>query len=128
MSRKIHEVSVKALCRDETGRVLVIRDAKDRWELPGGGLEAGEELLDCLRREVMEELGVDCELLDPDPYKAWVGKKASGDYRLIILYKVRLKDTEFKKTDEAQEVRFVTREELQVINLVPQIEKIKQIL
>ena len=45
------------------GRVLIARRrATDSfgglWELPGGKRQPGETILDCLSREVMEELGV----------------------------------------------------------------------
>ena len=42
-------------------RLLLIRHEKrgeERWLLPGGGVQAGESLLEALQRELAEELGI----------------------------------------------------------------------
>jgi 8-oxo-dGTP pyrophosphatase MutT (NUDIX family) len=57
-------VSVKAVVEVD-GRVPLPRNARCEWELPGGRLEAGEELEATAEREVLEELGlaVECRAL-----------------------------------------------------------------
>jgi len=47
------------------GKLLVVKQAantKDSYSLPGGHLEYGEDIEDCMRREVFEELGVEATL------------------------------------------------------------------
>ncbi|MGD0165749.1 MAG: NUDIX hydrolase [Gaiellaceae bacterium] len=47
------------------GRILLCRQekpGKEYWLLPGGGVDAGESLLEALQRELTEELGVDYEI------------------------------------------------------------------
>jgi 8-oxo-dGTP diphosphatase len=39
------------------GRVLLIRTERAGWELPGGRVEHGEDLIEALKREVQEECG-----------------------------------------------------------------------
>ena len=39
------------------GKVLLLRNERDEWELPGGKLEVGEDPADCVVREITEESG-----------------------------------------------------------------------
>jgi 8-oxo-dGTP diphosphatase len=47
---------------DRAGRVLLIRRGDGRgWSLPGGMMEPGETIVECLVREVWEETGLEVE-------------------------------------------------------------------
>jgi 8-oxo-dGTP diphosphatase len=51
-----------AIIRDDRGQVLLIRRGDGRgWSLPGGIMEPGERLVDCLLREAREETGLKVE-------------------------------------------------------------------
>ena len=54
-------VTVGALIFDEAGRVLMVRTHKwsDLWGIPGGKIKWGEPSEDALRREVVEETGLE---------------------------------------------------------------------
>lgn len=61
---------VGAIVTDANGRVLVARriGTPDAWQLPQGGMMAGEEPRDALRRELLEEIGTDkFEILAESP-------------------------------------------------------------
>lgn len=60
---------VVGLLTDAEGRVLLCQRPEGRsyalqWEFPGGKVEPGEELVDALRRELREELGIEVEVGD----------------------------------------------------------------
>lgn len=58
--KKAIRIRVSALLVDGNGKILLVNHHKgDRsyWLLPGGGLDFGENPVDCLRREMAEELG-----------------------------------------------------------------------
>jgi len=57
-------VGIAAAAQTADGRWLLVRRADTgEWALPGGTLEWGETLRDCVAREVLEEAGVEsCEI------------------------------------------------------------------
>ncbi len=67
--RQIVEVAVGILVQDD-GRFLLTSRPPGKvyegyWEFPGGKLEAGEGVLDALRRELQEELGIQVHAAAP---------------------------------------------------------------
>lgn len=53
---RLFPVSVKGVViRDD--RVLLLRNEREEWELPGGKLELGEDPSACVAREIAEEVG-----------------------------------------------------------------------
>lgn len=61
-NRKPHYQVTAGLVRDK-GRILIAKRPKGShlegfWEFPGGKREGGEDLRDCLEREMEEELGL----------------------------------------------------------------------
>ena len=67
--------SARAIILDENDRILLCRFefARDGrqvvvWAAPGGGVEPGESLLAALRRELMEEVGLE---IDQAPPHVW---------------------------------------------------------
>ena len=51
-------ISIKGIILDEQ-RVVLLKNERDEWELPGGKLQLGEAPEDCVRREIEEELGLE---------------------------------------------------------------------
>lgn len=77
-------VSVKGVILDEDGRVILLENEREEWELPGGRLEPGEGLRECVEREVSEELNLRVNagpLLDSYVYEVVEGKRV-----LIVVY------------------------------------------
>jgi len=61
-------VSVGVLLYDkETNKILLIKRAsepgKGKYSIPGGVVELGEKLIDAAKREVMEEVSIQCRIL-----------------------------------------------------------------
>lgn len=56
-----HPLSVKAVVLHQ-GRVLLLVNERDEWDLPGGRPEAGEDHRAALAREVREETGLSVDI------------------------------------------------------------------
>lgn len=72
MSEIIQRIAMKAVIVKD-GKVLILREAatygegtqRGRYHVPGGRLELGENFEQGLKREVMEETGLQVEIVDP---------------------------------------------------------------
>lgn len=75
------------MTRDDRGRVLLVRQRggpfQGAWLLPGGGLEPGESFEAALRREILEETGLD--VLAPREIARYE-VRAPGFHGEVVLY------------------------------------------
>lgn len=119
-----YRISVKALIKDDEDRLLLICERDGRWELPGGGLEHGEDPRLALEREIREEIGYTVDWIDGRPAAFWTIRKDVGSPTLtwfaFVAYDVRASgmfDPVVHGNDEAEEVRYISRAEAQALPL-----------
>jgi 8-oxo-dGTP pyrophosphatase MutT (NUDIX family) len=118
-SRSLISPGARAIIRDEDGRLLLIRRSDNgRWGMPAGSLELQESILDCLKREVREETGL--EVLQATPIALYTEPRfafttAFGDHiqMFAVAFGVdRWKGTLVASTDETTHACFFAPNEL----------------
>ena len=91
------------------GHVLLVHRPKyDDWSFPKGKCDAGEPDEMCALREVEEETGLRCELLDEIGETSYIDGK--GRPKVVRYWRMRALDGEFEPDDEVDEIRWETRE------------------
>jgi 8-oxo-dGTP pyrophosphatase MutT (NUDIX family) len=103
-----YRVSLKAVIRDESGRVLVNKEQDSKsWNLPGGGWDHGETEMEALARELYEEIGYE------DSFEAkiigttvfWLEPKQA--WLLWIVYDVKPKSLNFSVGADSSEIAYI---------------------
>jgi ADP-ribose pyrophosphatase YjhB (NUDIX family) len=55
----LYRVSIKCLVRNEKGEILVVKETnRTAWDLPGGGMDHGEDIKTAIAREMKEEVNL----------------------------------------------------------------------
>ncbi|MGC2109623.1 MAG: NUDIX hydrolase [Candidatus Korobacteraceae bacterium] len=115
----------------DAGRILLVRRAteplKGEWSVPGGMLELGETLRDGVRREVLEETGIEVEPGEVLDVFDSIFTDALGrtEYHYVLIdYLCRLVSGEAIAASDVSDVRWVTADALPAMNLRQSIEQV----
>ncbi len=110
-------VGVGAVILDENRVLLVLRGRepmKGEWSIPGGALELGETLEAAVRREVLEETGLEVEtqaiveVLD----KVVIENGRIQYHYVLIDFLCRVQGGTLRPDSDADDVRWISHEEL----------------
>lgn len=120
----------------EDGKLLVINKNGgpyiNRFDLPGGSLEEGETLLDAMKREFLEETGLEIEIVENigvvDFKLPWSWKEFTDVHHIATYYSVRkiggeLKTPEQFEGQDSLGTEWVTEKEVSLDNASPLVVK-----
>ena len=107
-----YRVAVKCLIYNEAGELLVLESVNDDIEIPGGGWEHGETFLDCLQREVQEELGIIVREISSEHFY-YTSLDRRGYLSLRIAAHVTPDNFDFKPGDDMVAWQAVSRDEFE---------------
>ena len=57
-----HIAAAAGIVLNEKDEILMVKTYRGGWVFPGGQVEVGENIIDALKREIMEETGVEIEV------------------------------------------------------------------
>ena len=126
----LFNVRVYGILVNEQGEVLISDERTENvsfTKFPGGGLEYGEGLLDALKREYMEETGLEVEVLKHIYTTDFWEKSSFNDSQIISIYyqvnpinkvELNIKTKKFDFTEKSVEGK------LQSFRLIP-LDKLK---
>jgi 8-oxo-dGTP diphosphatase len=109
-----HIVAAAGVVVNGDGDILLVKTYKSGWGFPGGQVEVGENLIEAVKREIMEETGVDVEVGELFCVSSNVGKYAieSGEVPTKVMFDFicRVKDGVPRPSEENSESAFVPRD------------------
>lgn len=117
-------ISAFALIFDSNNKVLLAhRRDHDLWNLPGGGIEKGEAPWDAVTRGVKEETGLEVEIIK------LVGVYAKPEQNEIVFaFECKIRGGALTATEEADELRYFSINEIPNNTSPKQIQRIKDAL
>ena len=114
--KMILDVAAKALIVNQKGEVLILRESSVHdtntqvglYQLPGGRLDKGESFFDALRREVMEEVGLEIEPIRPLYVGEWSPVMKGVTHQIVAIFILcKTKTTKVRLSDEHDAFKWI---------------------
>lgn len=133
-----YRVTIKGACVQD-GRILLVHESESAcdipggaWELPGGGLDFGEQPPEGLKREIREEMNLDIRVMSKSPVYVWTNKveKFRGMkwyYVTVLVYQIEFDSLAFTPSEECDDLKFFSRDELRDVQVGPNMKTLQNI-
>ncbi len=118
-----YRLSVKALIHNDEWSFLLVKEENELWELPGGWVDYGENLQECLKREIKEEMWLEVVSISQVPSYFYTSTNLKWWNIANVLYETRVNDFEFTSSEECMEIGFFTLEEAKKLKTYPNIQE-----
>lgn len=130
-----HIIAGAGIVTNENNEVLMVRTYNAGWVFPGGQVEVGENVIDAVKREIMEEAGVDIEVgevfcisSNTGKYPGYNGVKEIPT-KIMLDFICRAKSGEPRPSEENSEAAYIPKDEvLKLIQAPAIIERYKAYL
>lgn len=117
-----HIIAVAGIVLNEKDEVLMVKTHNHGWVFPGGQVEVGENVIDAVKREIMEETGIDVEVgevfciaSNTGKYPGYNGVKEVPT-KLMLDFTCKAKDGEPRPSEENSESMYIPKD--RVLNMI----------
>jgi ADP-ribose pyrophosphatase YjhB (NUDIX family) len=120
--------AASAVVVDDEGRILLHRRRdNEMWALPGGVMELGESLTECVVREVREETGLDVEPtrivgIYSDPKHVFAYDDGEVRQEFSVCFACKVLGGSLAGSDESYEVEFI---DTKLLEELPMVERVR---
>lgn len=125
----LFRLSLNGIVMNDAGQILFVKeDGRDWWDLPGGGMDHGEDIKSALAREMREEVnlndGFEYQIIYVDEPKLLEHIKA---YQVRLFFIVKPENMEFSPGEDGDELAFMSIDELREVD-EPRAQLLQKIL
>ena len=114
---KRYPVSVKGILFINN-KIVLLKNERNEWELPGGKIEPPESPESCVAREIKEELGVDAEIDSiTDTWMYKVGGKVNCFIVVYLCKPLAMDENRIKFSSEHSEFGLFSLQEIEGLNM-----------
>ena len=125
----LYRISIKGIVLNDAEEILFVKESgRDWWDLPGGGMDHGEDIKTAIAREMKEEVNLTGDFsykivhVD-DPAEL----KNAKVLQVRLIFIIRPEIMEFSPGDDGDEIAFIPLERLKEID-EPKYDYLKMIM